>query len=117
MLDPPSKNSDPLGNDLMSFTAEETMIHKTIRPPVKLGPSTGRTVSVGASGIDLPRGLRMLEQACARNRIRRDQTQQRFHERPGMKRKRLGRERWRRKFLEGFKATVARVKTLKKQGW
>jgi len=73
-------------------------------------------VHIGA-GIDVGRGFRLLEQSCARNGVRRDANSQRFHERPGLKRKRLRRERWRRKFMEGFKATVGRVKQLKNQGW
>ena len=49
--------------------------------------------------------------------MRADSTRQRFHERGGLKRKRLRRERWRRRFMEGFKGTVGRVKGLRNQGW
>jgi small subunit ribosomal protein MRP21 len=90
---------------------------KPVRTPLKLNPSTGRTVSIGSSGIDVGRGFRLLEQSCARNLVKKDFYNQRFHERGGLKRKRLRRERWRRRFLEGFKATVGRVKQLKNQGW
>jgi ribosomal protein S21 len=83
---------------------------------MRLEPSTGRSINVG-TGIDFARGLRLLEQSCARNRVRADFTSQRFHERGGLKRKRLRRQRWRRRFMEGFKATVGRVKQLKNQGW
>lgn len=91
-------------------------IPKPIRVPIKLNASTGRSVTIGA-GVDVARGIRLMEMSCARNKIRRDATAQRFHERGGLKRKRLRRERWRVKFREGFKATVARVKQLKNQGW
>jgi small subunit ribosomal protein MRP21 len=102
---------------LMSQDVERDIrLLKPIRVPINLGPSTGRTVHIGA-GIDVGRGFRLLEQSCARNRVKRDANTQRFHERPGLKRKRLRRERWRRKFMEGFKATVGRVKQLKNQGW
>lgn len=67
--------------------------------------------------IDVGRGFKLLEMSCARNKVRREANNQRFHERPGLKRKRLRRERWRKKFMEGFKATVGRVKQLKNQGW
>jgi len=117
MMDPRPSSADALPADLMFQTAEETMIHKTKRAPLKLGPSTGRSITIGATGIDVGRGFRLLEQACARNKIKSDANKQRFHERGGLKRKRLRRERWRRKFMDGFKATVGRVKQLKHQGW
>jgi hypothetical protein len=83
---------------------------------LKLNPSTGRSVALNA-GIDVGRGFRLLEQSCARNKVRSDANKQRFHERGGLKRKRLRRERWRKRFLEGFKATIKRVRQLTKQGW
>lgn len=83
---------------------------------MRLTPKTGRTVNIGA-GIDIGRGFRLLEQSCARNKVRSDFTKQRFHERGGLKRKRLRRERWRRRFMDGFKSTIARVKEMKRQGW
>jgi hypothetical protein len=52
-----------------------------------------------------------------KNRIKMEVAMQRFHERPGLKRKRLRRERWRKRFKEGFVATIKRVKELRKQGW
>ena len=81
-----------------------------------LKPSLGRSIDI-TSKIDVGRGFRLLEQSCARNKVRSDFTKQRFHERPGLKRKRLGRERWRRRFMEGFKATIGRVKQMRRQGW
>lgn len=101
----------------MSETANETMIHKSKRVTLKLSPSTGRSVVIGSTGIEIGRGFKLLEQSCARNKIKADAGKQRFHERGGLKRKRLRRERWRRRFLDGFKATVGRVKQLKNQGW
>lgn len=63
------------------------------------------------------KAIRMVEQLCAKNSVRKDFTSQRYHERGGLKRKRLRRERWRKNFKASFKATVARVTALKKQGW
>jgi hypothetical protein len=83
---------------------------------MRLTPSTGRTVTIG-NGIDIGRGFRLLGQSCARNKVRADFTKQRFHERGGLKRKWLRRERWRRRFMAGFKAAIGRVKQLKNQGW
>jgi len=102
--------------DLSKEVEKATRMPKPVRVPITLNPSTGRSVQIGV-GVDVGRGFRLLEQSCARNGVRRDANTQRFHERPGLKRKRLRRERWRRKFLEGFKATVGRVKQLKNQGW
>ncbi|KAJ9620582.1 hypothetical protein H2203_007788 [Taxawa tesnikishii (nom. ined.)] len=85
---------------------------------VKLGPSTGRTVKVDASkGMDIGRAFRTLDAACARNKVRSDFQRQRFHERPGLKRKRLKSERWRRRFKEGFRGMVKMVNQMKKKGW
>jgi len=92
-------------------------VYKPPRKPLLLNPSTGRSVTIGSTGIDVAKGFRLMEMSCARNKIKSDSMKQRFHERGGLKRKRLRRERWRTRFLEGFKATVSRVKQLKHQGW
>ncbi|OJD28739.1 ribosomal protein s21 protein [Diplodia corticola] len=82
----------------------------------RLGPTIGRSVTI-RDNVDLAKGLRNLDVICARNRVRGDFNKQRFHERPGLKRKRLASERWRKRFMDGFKATVSRVQYLKRQGW
>lgn len=116
MMDPltPRSEAYDVMRDLDSSLTKS--MAKVTRPPMRLTPETGRTVQVGGN-IDVGRGFRMLETLCARNRVRQDFNKQRFHERPGLKRKRLRRERWRKRFMGGFKATVTRVKQLKKQGW
>lgn len=87
-------------------------------PPMRLNASTGRTVMINQNGgVDLGRGFTLLAQNVARNKIRAEFNKQRFHERPGLKRKRLRSERWRKRFMVGFKAAVGRVKILKRQGW
>jgi small subunit ribosomal protein MRP21 len=116
-----SRMMDPAGpqrpQGMMRDVQVTTMATKAERMiSLKLNPSTGRSVTINA-GIDVGRGFRLLEQSCARNRVRSDANKQRFHERGGLKRKRLRRERWRKRFMEGFKATIGRVKQLKKQGW
>jgi len=85
-------------------------------PQMRLTPTTGRTVTVG-SFVDTARAFGLLAQSCARNQVKRDFARQRFHERPGMKRKRLRSVRWRKRFKFGFKAAVMRVQQLRKQGW
>ena len=86
--------------------------------PMKLGPTLGRTVHVdNQRGIDVARAFRSMEIQVARNSVRKEFARQKFHERPGKKRKRLHSERWRKRFKLGFKATVKRVLKMKKQGW
>lgn len=115
MLDPRFKVKED--KNLMADLASDAMaVPKPPRVAMRLRPSTGRSIPVG-TGIDIGKAFRLLEQSCARNKVRSDFTAQRFHERPGLKRKRLKRQRWRKRFMEGFKATVARVKQLKDQGW
>ncbi|TAQ83429.1 hypothetical protein B7494_g8249 [Chlorociboria aeruginascens] len=89
----------------------------TERVPLRLDARLGRTVTVDGRNVDLGRGIRLLEMSCSRNRVRYEFNKQRFHERGGLKRKRLRRERWRKRFMDGFKATVGRVRQLKNQGW
>lgn len=85
---------------------------------VRSRPSIGRTIEVEpATGIDFGRAVKTMEVLLARNKVRQDTYNQKFHERGGMKRKRLKSERWRRYFKEGFLATISRVKKMRRQGW
>ncbi|KAI4274040.1 MAG: hypothetical protein LQ337_004216 [Flavoplaca oasis] len=85
---------------------------------IKSRPSLGRTIEVMPErGLDLGRALRSLEVNCAINNVRGDAQQQRFHERPGMKRKRLHSLRWRRNFKIGFRAVIGKVKAMRRKGW
>ncbi|KAI1470511.1 uncharacterized protein F4812DRAFT_417894 [Daldinia caldariorum] len=86
------------------------------RPPVRLVPRTGRTVHV-TKNSDVARTFQILNIQVSGNRVRYDAQKQRFHERPGLKRKRLKSERWQKRFQRGFKACVKRVSELVKQGW
>ncbi|KAK7958565.1 hypothetical protein PG996_010002 [Apiospora saccharicola] len=86
------------------------------RPVVRCVARTGRTMYV-SKGADVGRAFKMLEMQCQSNRVRADFQKQRYHERNGMKRKRLVSERWQRKFKGGFKATCKRVSELRRQGW
>lgn len=85
---------------------------------MKLGPTLGRTVYVDNSrGMDVARAFRSMEIQVAKNQVKKDFNKQRFHERPGLKRKRLHSQRWRNRFKQGFQATVKRVLKMRKQGW
>lgn len=87
-------------------------------PSFKLGPSLGRSVTVSAQkSMDLARAFRSLEIKCAVNNVKRDFNTSRFHERPGMKRKRLKQVRWRARFKAGFQAIVRRVEDMRRKGW
>ena len=85
---------------------------------IRADPSLGRTVEIDKDrGVDFGRALMRLETRCAANKIRSTVRQQKFHERPGMKRKRLKSERWRALFKESFRAAVGRVKEMRRKGW
>ncbi|OTA95495.1 hypothetical protein M434DRAFT_393721 [Hypoxylon sp. CO27-5] len=86
------------------------------RPPLRLVPRTGRTIHVGRT-VDVARSFKLLSIQISQNKVPTDFRLQRFHERPGLKRKRLKSERWQKRFKKGFKACVSRVKELTKQGW
>ncbi len=85
---------------------------------IKSRPSLGRTIQVLPDrGMDVGRAMRTLAINCKLNNVRRDAARQRYYERPGLKRKRVKRERWRRRFKIGFKAIVAKVKSMRRKGW
>ncbi|KAL8667743.1 MAG: hypothetical protein Q9168_007207 [Polycauliona sp. 1 TL-2023] len=109
----PPRTLDPRQQDMIHIQ-EATRAVATI----KSRPSLGRTVEVMPErGLDLGRALRSLEINCAVNNVRNDAQTQRFHERPGAKRKRLHSVRWRRNFKIGFKAVVGKVKNMRRKGW
>ncbi|KAF2019402.1 hypothetical protein BU24DRAFT_419021 [Aaosphaeria arxii CBS 175.79] len=91
---------------------EEDMIYP------RLNPTTGRTVDLDPSkGRDIVRGIGMLGSLMARNKVKSDFNRQKFHERPGLRRKRLKTDRWRYRFKQGFEGMCGRVTELTKKGW
>ncbi|KAI0484833.1 hypothetical protein GGR56DRAFT_46242 [Xylariaceae sp. FL0804] len=86
------------------------------KPTLRLVPRTGRTVHIGRN-IDVARAFKIQQMQVAVNKVRQDVQKQKFHERPGLKKKRLRSERWKVRFKTGFKAAVARVRELSRQGW
>ncbi|KAK5167163.1 uncharacterized protein LTR77_007893 [Saxophila tyrrhenica] len=122
----PSQFSGGMDSLLSSFSTNSSQSLSSPPPPppepqaapMKLDSTVGRTIFVNNErGIDVGRAFRMLDQRCAQNSVKRDFMKQRFHERPGLKRKRLKQERWRRRFKETFRETVGMVQRMKKQGW
>jgi small subunit ribosomal protein MRP21 len=84
----------------------------------RLNPTYGRTVELDANrGRDIVRGIGMLGSLMARNKVKADFNKQRFHERGGLKRKRLVSERWRARFKAGFREITGRVTELTRKGW
>ncbi|KAF2796651.1 hypothetical protein K505DRAFT_323110 [Melanomma pulvis-pyrius CBS 109.77] len=84
----------------------------------RLNPAYGRTVNLDLEkGRDIVRGINMLGSLMARNKVKKDFNKQRYHERPGLKRKRLHSERWRARFKVGFDGVVGRVSELTRKGW
>lgn len=89
-------------------------------PPttLRLSPSLGRSVPVdSARSLDLTKAFKKLEILAGKNRVRADETRQRFHVRRGQVRKTLKVQRWRKVFRQGFEQAVRRVKIMKSQGW
>lgn len=110
-------------DDLSRPSAEDlTRTRDTTTQPLpediklRLRPVLGRSVKIGDQ-TDLAYGLKILGTKCTSNRVAADSRAQRFHERPGLKRKRLKSQRWRARFRNGFQATCQRVTELAKQGW
>jgi hypothetical protein len=111
------------GNDSFSIVPDAGKPVRDTGPPpeppqMKLSPKLGRTVPVNPNGgMDVSSGMRRLDMLIAINRVRSDFNSQRFHERPGLKRKRLKSVRWRSRFKASFNHVCSRVMHLKKQGW
>ena len=83
---------------------------------IKSRPSVGRTVDVRASQ-GLAAALQLLQRELNNNRVQADQRRGRFYERKGKKRKRLKTERWRKRFMEAFLATIELTWKMRRQGW
>jgi small subunit ribosomal protein MRP21 len=114
MMSPSSQNRPESATDMMS--AITTLLPKKEKIPIRLSSSTGRSIAIHGH-VDVARGFKLMERTCASNSVRRDSMDQRYHERRGMKKKRLRGLRWRRRFMEGFRATIAKVVKYRKQGW
>ena len=114
-MDFPTPAENPQASVLNNIRLKPaTRAKRTIRSR----PTVGRTIEVNQQGGQhVASALKRLDILCSVNRIRADQFRQRFHERPGLKRKRLKSERWRRLFKASFKMTVARVQEMRRKGW
>ncbi|KAH7063975.1 hypothetical protein BKA63DRAFT_525529 [Paraphoma chrysanthemicola] len=115
----PAEMLDPtLSNKPSEAASLATQQEETFANYPRLNPTYGRAVELDAGrGRDLVRGIGMLGSLMARNKVRHDMMKQRFHERGGLKRKRLNSERWRARFKKGFTDVTARVSELTRKGW
>ena len=112
MLNPNLSNKP---SDASSLAVQQ---EETFSSYPRLNPTYGRTVELDASrGRDIVRGIGMLGSLVARNKVKADFNRQRFHERGGLKRKRLASERWRARFKQGFRDITGRVTELTRKGW
>lgn len=111
-----SSIADLIGASMTTSFASPDMRPQQPRIPVRAAPSTGRTVHVSGA-VNAARAFQMLNQRVVGNRVPAIANRQRFHERPGLKRKRLRMSRWRSRFKTGFHSTVVRVQELVRQGW
>ncbi|KAF2455197.1 hypothetical protein BDY21DRAFT_351512 [Lineolata rhizophorae] len=119
ILDALRARDGPLGQPAASTTSSGP-VRLDAEPAmnIKLGPELGKTVPVDKGrGVGLAQAFRFMEIQTAMNRIRHTVNMQKFHERPGLRRKRLKSQRWRRRFKEGFKETVRKVQKMTRQGW
>ena len=111
-----SSMADLIGDARIKSLGSADFGGRDIHVPVRTVPSTGRTVHVSGP-VNTARAFQALNVRCTQNRIPAIANRQRFHERGGLKRKRLRRERWRARFKKGFHHTVTRVQELARQGW
>ncbi|KAI9671117.1 MAG: hypothetical protein M1831_005203 [Alyxoria varia] len=112
------KERDPSIQKSLTDLVPNRSLPATVAPNIRLGPTLGRTIEVNDKRrMDLGRAFRMLEVKCSQNSVRRDFNKQRFHERPGLKRKRLKSERWRARFKTNFKQVIRRVEEMRRKGW
>ena len=114
----PSEFNDIRSAKLLQVAGNSVTKARPLQPPVRLDAFVGRSEDVDPlKGVDLGKAIRKLEMKCAYNNVRQDSNKQRFHERPGLKRKRLKSERWRKRFRQGFKAVVSKVQQMRMKGW
>lgn len=112
-----------IANDMMGTNTgtERRLTRSRAVRTIKSNPKVGRTVEIINSREskvkELGSALKVLAILCRVNKVRKDQRAQLFYERPGLRRKRLRRERWRERFHNGFQKMVLKVKAMTKQGW
>lgn len=98
--------------------ADSTRMAQRSKRTIRSRPALGRTVEVEpALGADFGIAYKRLSILLSLNKVRQDLKKQKYYERAGAKRKRLKSERWRKFFQAGFRATVAKVKRMRRQGW
>lgn len=117
---PGEGNSDAFGMAPQETTAQALarQQEEAFASYPRLNPSYGRTIDLDPTrGRDIVRGIGMMGSMMARNKVKLDFNRQKFHERGGLKRKRLNSERWRARFKEGFKQVTGRVNELTRKGW
>ena len=112
MMDPNLSNKP---SEAASLAAQQ---QETFANYPRLNPTYGRLVELDVSrGRDLVRGIGMLGSLVTRNKVKHEMFRQKYHERGGLKRKRLASERWRARFKKGFKDVTRRVSELTAKGW
>lgn len=84
--------------------------------PPKMGPTAGRTVLVAEAG-GIQAALTRLNFIMRKNKVWEDVRRQKFHERPGLKRKRLKSSRHRQRFAKAFRNMVGTILEMKGKGY
>lgn len=78
-----------------------------------MGPSAGRSVYVTR---DLPSAMMQLNATLRQNNVKHMVRAAREHVRPGLKRKKLKQQRWRKRFFGGFKRMIRVAMKMKSMG-
>ncbi|TGZ83145.1 hypothetical protein EX30DRAFT_394378 [Ascodesmis nigricans] len=101
-----------LGSQISAAPSMAPVPHIEQKLP-KMGPSAGRSIMVTQG---LPQAFMKLNYVLRENNVKGMVKAAKEHERPGLKRKRLKRQRWRARFKEGFKRMVQTALKMKKMG-
>ncbi|MCJ1313112.1 hypothetical protein MMC25_006789 [Agyrium rufum] len=110
-------NSSTMARGIVRDLEAGKLVSK-LPPPVRLDAHIGRAVNVDMSrGITVARAIQLMERGVRQNNIKIEERRQKFHERKGLKRKRLISERWRRRFKEGFESICFKVEGMRRKGW
>jgi hypothetical protein len=112
---PPKTDSRPK----LDFAARWASEVKSMDKDLSLSPRDAYTTkirsSLGSNAMTM--ALRKMKRLVHESEVRRKLFQERYHERPGLKRKRLKMVRWRKRFAGDFKKICQRANKLAGQGW
>jgi hypothetical protein len=107
--------------DSMTSTHHSTAIKAPdghlLPTPLRFRPSVeaGRSVTLGRS--NLTTRLAHLDSLIKNEKVKSMSISQKFHERPGLRRKRLKSARWRKGFKKDFYGLISKIREMRSMGW